>query len=224
MDKIKSNLSYYLKATYHRKILDSLLKKNKHYYHGLVLDIGGRDRGKFKKPKDKVKKWIFADIESKHNPDVVLDVADMKDINTESIDVINAVELFEHVEEVEQALRECHRVLKKNGLMILSAPFLYRVHADPYDFQRWTETKWKKEIKIAGFEIEKFEIMGRYFTVWADMNKIFIKSMPRVLEWFLYLLYPLLNVSTKLDNLKIVQGHSWLGKYHGGYFMILKNE
>jgi len=43
----------------------------------VVLDIGGRNRGKFIKPKDKVEKWIFADIESKHKPDIVVDVCDI---------------------------------------------------------------------------------------------------------------------------------------------------
>ena len=103
MIKLKKNIQYYFWASYRRKILDELLEKNKHYYKGIVLDIGGRDRGKFKKPKDKVKKWIFADIEEKHKPDIVLDVANMKDIKDESIDIINAIELFEHVEKIEKA-------------------------------------------------------------------------------------------------------------------------
>lgn len=88
-----------------------------------------------------VEKWIFVDVEEKHNPDIVLDVADMGKIKDESIDVINAIELFEHVEKIQQGLKECYRVLKKDGVMILSTPFLFPIHADPYDFQRWTEEK-----------------------------------------------------------------------------------
>lgn len=218
---IKS-LQYYFWATYRRKNLDRLLEENKHYYQGIVLDIGGRDRGKFKKPKDKVKKWVFVDIEEKYNPDIVLDVTNMNKIESESIDVINATELFEHVENLEKGLKECYRVLKKNGVMILSAPFLYPVHADPYDFQRWTEEKWRKILEEIGFKIEKFEIMGRYFTVIMDMKKIFIKSMPRVLRWILYLFYPFLDILTELDNLKFVQNHSRLGKFHEGYFIIVR--
>jgi len=135
------DIKYYFGASYRRKILDRLLEQNKYYYKGIVLDIGGRDRGKFKKPKDEVEKWIFADIEQKHKPDIILNVEDMNNIVTESIDVINAVELFEHVENIEKGLNECYRVLKKNGTMILSAPFLYPIHADPCDFQRWTKEK-----------------------------------------------------------------------------------
>lgn len=71
----------------------------------------------------------------------------MSKIEDESIDVINAIELFEHIEDIEKGLRECNRVLKKNGVMIISVPFLFPIHSDPYDFQRWTEEKWKQELK-----------------------------------------------------------------------------
>ena len=70
-------IKYYFWATYRRKLLDKLLEENKSYYKGIVLDIGGRDRGKFKKPKDKVEKWIFADTEDRHQPDIVLDVSEV---------------------------------------------------------------------------------------------------------------------------------------------------
>jgi len=220
--KLKNSVRYYFGATYRRKILDKLLEENKYYYKGVVLDIGGRDRGKFKKPKDKVEKWIFVDIEEKHNPDIVLDVADMNKIESESIDTINTLELFEHVGYPEKGLKECYRVLKNNGYMIISVPFLFPIHADPHDFQRWTEDKWKQVLQEIGFSIEKFEIMGRYFTVLADMKRTCIKSMPRPLRYVFYLFCPLLDLLVKLDNLKFVQNHSKLGKFHGGYFIILR--
>jgi len=56
-----------------------------------------------------------------HNPDIVLDVANMKNMGDESIDVINAIELFEHVEDIEKSLDECYRILKKGGIMIISS-------------------------------------------------------------------------------------------------------
>ena len=220
--KLKNSIKYYFWVTYRRKILDKLLEKNRKYYKGIVLDIGGRDRGRFQKPKDRVEKWIFADIEEEHSPDIILNVCNMGQIQDESIDVISAIELFEHVENSEKGLRECYRVLKKDGIMILSAPFLYPIHSDPYDFQRWTEERWKRELKETGFKIEKFEIMGRYFTVLVDMEKTFIKSLPRILKWPLYLFYPLLDLAVKLDNFKFIKNHPKLGKFHGGYFIILK--
>lgn len=102
---LKKSLGYYYLASYRRKILDRLLSKHAHLYHGIVIDIGGRDRGKFRSPKDTVEKWMVADIEASRNPDIVLDVCNMHDIGKGSIDVVNALELFEHVEDPAKGLR-----------------------------------------------------------------------------------------------------------------------
>ena len=154
--------NYYYWASYRRKMLDLLLEKYKDLYTGKILDIGGRDRGRFKKPKDKVEKWIFADINEKHEPDMVLDVMNMNSIEEASIDVVNAIELFEHVQDVDKGLKECYRVLKYSGTLIISSPFLIHIHADPFDFQRWTYHQWKKKLEEIGFVVMKVIIMGRF--------------------------------------------------------------
>lgn len=221
---MNKKLQYYLHSSFRRKLLDKIQKKYVDEYYGFVLDIGGRDRGAFKKPKNKVDKWIFADIEEKHKPDLIIDVSNMQNIKSESIDVVNAIELFEHVEHPEQALFECLRILKYGGKMIVSVPFLYPVHADPFDFQRWTEYKWEKEFGKAGFTIQKKEISGRYFTVVNDMKLTFIKSLPPVLKHLGYICIPIFSLFNKLDNSKWLKNNKRLKHYHGGYFYILKKK
>lgn len=217
-------IQYYLRTSERRKILDKLSSKYSYLYEGIVLDIGGRDKGKFNKPKQKVKKWIFADIETKHNPDIQLDVSDMNHFNDESIDIINAMELFEHVKKINSGISECYRILKNEGKMILSVPFLHRIHADPYDYQRWTLDKWIIELEKTGFIIETRKITGLYFTVLTDFRKAFIQSLPIVLRYPFYLYYPIFDILKQLDNLKIVKQHKRLGSFHGGYFFILKKQ
>lgn len=204
-------------ASYRRRILDFLLEKYKGYYKGIVLDIGGRERGKFIKPKDKVKKWIFADINKNYDPDIILDVTDMRQLDSNSIDVISAIELFEHVLDIKKGLKECHRVLKKDGFIIISVPFLYQIHGDPVDFQRWTSTKWQVELKESCFKIDHFIIMGKFFTHLAEMLKYMIKG---VIPRFLNLILPFLNLIVKFDNKSIVRKNTNLNNYHCGYFII----
>ncbi|MFH0969761.1 MAG: methyltransferase domain-containing protein [Patescibacteria group bacterium] len=218
MKHIIKNIKYYFWASYRRKILDNLLEKNKNYYKGTVLDIGGRDRGKFKKPKNEVEKWIFADIEEKHHPDIVLDVTDMHSLSSESIDTISAIELFEHVSYPEKGVAECQRILKKGGVLILSAPFLHEIHADPFDFQRWTGEKWKLALNNNGFEIIKIYKMGAFFTVLCDMIKNVLKKTG-VFRYIFYFSYPFLDLLVKLDELSTSE-NSEFQKYIGGYFII----
>ncbi len=207
-------------------MLDHLQNQYKHLYKGVVLDIGGRDRGKFKKPKNQVKDWIFADINSIHNPDIVLDVAEMSRIESGTIDVVNAIELFEHVKDIEKGFQECYRILKEKGVLIMSIPFLIHIHGDPYDYQRFTLEKLKTLLKKSGFKIEKSIIMGKYFTHLAEnLKDLFIALERKKIKgstFILKLVHPFLDKITKFDKKKIVEQDSRLNFYHTGYFIIAK--
>jgi SAM-dependent methyltransferase len=220
MRMLKEKIYYYFNFTYHRRILDCFLNKYKYIYRGIVLDIGGRKRGNFNKPVEKVDKWIFADCNGKYEPDLLINVTKMPEIETETIDVINAIELFEHVDDIDSGLTECYRVLKKDGNIIISMPFLFPVHGDPDDYQRWTISKWQKELSSKNFTIDKIEIIGGYFSILGDAYKDLVKVMPIPLKSFFYIFYPLLDLLWLLDKTRLAQKK--LQKYPGGYFIIAK--
>lgn len=50
-----------------------------------------------------------------------------------------AVEVFEHLKDPAKAASEIYRVLKCNGTAIVSVPFMFRIHGDPYDYHRFTK-------------------------------------------------------------------------------------
>lgn len=215
---ITEKIQYYLGTSYRRKKLDKLLNANANVFRGSVLDIGGgRKRGKFVAPK--TQKWIFADITPELKPDVICNVEKMQ-FDDESFDAIKATELFEHVENPEEGIKECYRVLKKGGYFIISMPFLYPIHGDPQDFQRWTEEKWKNVLSQSGFQIEKFEKVGLFFTVLADMLKSLNKCLPTFFRLLGYGLYPLLDFMVFLD--RYISKNKILSRYTTGYYIIAK--
>lgn len=218
---IRYTIESYLGLSYRRKKIDTILEMHRHLYNGIVLDIGGRDRGNFIKPKESVTKWIFADIVESLNPDVVLDIAQMDGIKDASIDVINAIEVFEHVDRPEKGVAECYRALKSDGYLIASTPFLYGIHADPYDYQRWTGEKWKLALKDAGFTKIQVTAMGTGISVTLDMLKSVLRHSNPVIKYLSFFLYPVLDLIEKLDKAKFVQ-RSVLGKSVGGYFIVAK--
>lgn len=219
--EIKNWIIAYLGTSYRRKKIDALSEKYRGLYHGIVLDIGGRDRGGFKKPKNEVEKWVFADIVRDFSPDMILDVTDMKDVGNESVDVISAMELFEHVNYPEKGVVECYRVLKKGGTFIASTPFLYGIHADPYDFQRWTGEKWKLVLKDAGFTEIEVTAMGTGISVTLDLFKAVLRYSHPIIKYASFFLYPLLDLIEMLDRTRFAQ-QSALGRYVGGYFIVAK--
>jgi len=203
-------------------MLDENFKKNISLYKGIVLDIGGRYRSKIEKPVKNVERWIFADIEEEHEPDIILDVANMKSISNNSIDVINASELFEHVSNPEKGISECNRILKHGGMIIISTPFMYGLHADPFDYQRWTKEKWKLVLGKNNFDVLQIQDMGYFFTVIADMLKIYFKKSNTILRCLSYFTYPIFDIIVKLDKLS-TENIAWKS-YVGGYYIVARKK
>lgn len=202
--------------SYRRKILDKKLNANRNFFQGDVLDIGGgRKRGILIPPK--TKSWIFADITPELNPDIICNVEKMQ-FKNETFDTIKATELFEHVEKPENGIKECFRVLKNRGYFIISAPFLYPIHGDPFDYQRWTKKKWENVLLKTGFKIEKIEPMGGFFTVFIEMIKTLNKNLPSPLRQIFYISYPILDSLTHLDKINFQLSQN----YTTGYFIIAK--
>ena len=62
-------------------------------------------------------------------------------------------EVFEHVSEPNKAITEIQRVLRPNGLLFLSIPFIYGEHEMPFDFQRFTLMGLKTLVEENQFQI-----------------------------------------------------------------------
>lgn len=218
--KIIQRLQYYLQASYQRKLLDQALARHIKYYRGTVLDIGGRRRGRFDPQQTLAHKWVTADLETKRNPDIILDVCNMNDVRDKSIDTINALYLFEHVLDPEKGLQECFRILKSDGVLIAAAPFMVRIHADPSDYQRWTQTKWEKVLHTVGFRKINCQRIGSFFTVTADIYKECARNLfPPPFKQLLYLTFPLCDLWASFDRFKFTPS-SILNSFVAGYFIV----
>lgn len=68
-------------------------------------------------------------------------------------DVVLATEVIEHVFESEAFLKEIHRCLRPGGSLILTAPFLWDEHEQPYDFARYTSFGLRHLLTKNGFEL-----------------------------------------------------------------------
>ena len=67
-------------------------------------------------------------------------------------DIVLMTEVLEHVENVDITLREINRVLKIGGLILVTVPFIWPEHEQPFDFQRYTSFGIKKIFDYYGFE------------------------------------------------------------------------
>ena len=84
------------------------------------------------------------------SPDFVGDALCLQ-IKDQSVDIVFATQVIEHVTKPDLMLRECKRVLRADGSLILSGPFYWPLHEEPYDFFRFTKYGFQHLVRDAGF-------------------------------------------------------------------------
>lgn len=73
--------------------------------------------------------------------------------NDVEFDSIVTHQVFEHVFSPEKFLKEIYRVLKPNGLFLISVPFVWDEHEQPYDYARYSSFGLTHLLEKNGFEI-----------------------------------------------------------------------
>lgn len=203
--------------SYRRMILDEDLERSKTYMKSKVLDLGGgRRRGEFKEPNNAT--WIVLDIKNDFHPAVLGD-AHYLPFKENAFDCVKCTELLEHVENPEEVIKEITRVLKVSGVLIFSMPFNFGIHADPYDFQRFTDYKLIKLLE-KDFVVETMKKQGLYFTVIGNMLKQAVINMKSRFKRIFYVTFPLLDLVVKLDHFGFVKNSKYLSSFTTGFFVV----
>ena len=170
-----------MEITFRRRLLDQALCATA--FTGKVLDVGGKKdnkRGAFRPPVTTVDSWHYANLDKTSLPDFCCDAENLP-IPSSVYDIAVLCEILEHMKSPERGIAEAHRVLKAGGVIILSIPFLFPIHADPYDFQRWTAPKIKSVLESTGFSGIAVSEMGGPGAVIHDLLFIaFSKIRPQI--------------------------------------------
>ena len=100
--------------------------------------------------------------------DYVCDIAQIP-VPDASFDTILCVEVFEHIPNPVEALREFQRILKPGGTLLLTAPFCAMTHFAPYFFVTGYSKYWYEHfLRDTGFTLESLTPNGDYFEYLAQ--------------------------------------------------------
>ncbi len=152
-------------------------------------------------------------------------VGDIRSIpfETNCFDFVYTMGTIEHIPDPENAIKEIHRVLKKNGLAIIGVPYKYDPFGraaflwlgNKFDFLPYGEElcfswgQFKKMILVADFDI--IAKSGAYFIPWPfRFADIWINQHMPV---FSYILYPFLFVCKVLSRFDFLCAHNSLIAY-----------
>lgn len=145
--------------------------------------------------------------------DIVSDIVNIP-VKKESFDATLCVEVFEHIPRPLDALSELSRITKKNGVLILTAPFMSLTHYSPYYFYSgFSKNFYKENLPRYGFKIKEIYSYGNYFDYLSVelarvplvlFRKLNILSIPLLLLYFfaapafiLLRIFSLLNPSSR---------------------------
>lgn len=96
-------------------------------------------------------------------------------------DGVVSFETFEHIFELPDILKEINRVLKTDGRLLLSVPFVWDEHEVPYDYGRYTSFGLKYLLEKHGFEIVEYRKTTTYVETVSQMAIAYVAQhlMPK---------------------------------------------
>ncbi|OZB49602.1 MAG: hypothetical protein B7X60_00570 [Polynucleobacter sp. 39-45-136] len=86
------------------------------------------------------------------SPDVIGDAMCLP-VKSATVDLVLCTQVLEHVSQPWQLISECRRVLKPGGFLVLSAPFYWPLHEEPWDYFRYTRHGLKSLVSEQKLEI-----------------------------------------------------------------------
>ena len=104
---------------------------------GSVLDVGC-GQATYKDLLTGAEKYVGLETDPDSGADIIIKPGESWPVADKSYDNIIALQVLEHVDDINTVLGEINRVIKPHGTLIISIPFIYNEHGSPDDYRRLT--------------------------------------------------------------------------------------
>lgn len=195
MNLIKQIHTYYLKQRFFPDFFSLIInpfyfsRKNllKHIRYlsvelqGKLLDFGCGSKP-YKELFSNVTEYIGIDVENDGHDHITEEIDLYYDGETIPFEdeIFNSVlvsEVLEHVPDIDKSLGEIRRVLKKDGKLLVTIPFVCPEHEMPFDFRRYTENGIEDILIKNGFNIVNCNKCGNFVEVLFQLWMLYFHSL-----------------------------------------------
>src|SRR5882724_3354860 len=142
--------------------------------HGRLLDVGCGDKPYLHLFRPYVVEYIGVEHEAtfrqtaaqaqSSGPDVVYDGKTLP-FEDGTFDTVLSVQVLEHTPDPRRLVSEMARVLTPGGVLILAAPFSFRLHEEPHDYFRYTPHGLTTLCQEAGLRVDRIERVGHLWSL-----------------------------------------------------------
>ncbi len=137
-------------------------------------------------------------------------------IETNSADIVLSFHTFEHLADLNAAMKEVYRILKPGGRLVIEVPYFRHVGAfqDPTHRRFFTGTTMgyfygNKKRETARYSDVKFKLIGRWYgwpvtsrNPFVELLKRFANTFPYAYDQFIALLFPTRIMVWELEAVK----------------------
>ncbi|MFM7016004.1 MAG: class I SAM-dependent methyltransferase [Bacteroidota bacterium] len=124
------------------------------FQNATLLDLGCGPRPYYTLYEKKFSKTIGADMADMPFPQKAIDIycaATQVPLPDESVDCILCTEVMQDLQEPSELIKECYRLLKKDGILIITTPYLVPIADGVWDHYRYTQYGLNYLFKKGGF-------------------------------------------------------------------------
>ena len=127
----------------------------------------------------------YVDINPTESNVLNLDLEKNLPISDKSYNSAIAINLFEHIFNIQNLIDEIYRILDDKGKLIGSTPFMKEYHSDPFDYYRYTQDFYKKAFEKVGFVNIELILVGQgvFHLVAENVGKLIKIKILRYLFW-----------------------------------------
>lgn len=204
--------SWFSKSGLVHRLIFQHLQKTTSYVKGILVDIGCGTRQYEALFRPHVRRYIgleYPNVFSRHTPyDMAGDALHLP-YKTNAIDTVLSNQVLEHVREPWTMITEIARILKPEGVLILTAPHIWGLHNEPYDYFRFTRYGLQFLLERAEFEVLYIHPMAGF---WVTFGARFCYYLTRVIRprFLLPLFYAIIQITARtLDRIHHVEGDTW---------------